>query len=370
MGSTAIVARLNREGVPRATGQTKYGWTRQYLAQILKYPALKGKWGPFWGHWLDVPALIDEETWNTVQERMRHNGSHQGRPAAHFVALRKMLWCAVCGQKMNAHVRDWDYTYRRLKDGTKARYRIKKQELRIKYVCGGQQHYGKKCRRPEYVHDKVVFPRVWAKLCEALNNRELLITGMESRLHALENAEEVEELRHINQRLDKVRSLELSYARQRAEGVIDRSLQQELMLRLNDERKELLQAQVQLLEKVKLIEEARKQLDTVHALIAALPEVLPDFSREEQERLIIGLIARIDVDADNQVAITLRLDPDVIHALAQTSLLLASSRQPGSEPLADSPSAGSGNSTPEAHDQQRQQETAARCTRSRDYKLR
>jgi hypothetical protein len=50
--------------------------------------------------------------------------------------------------------------------------------------------------------------------------------------------------------------------------------------RLNDERKELLQAQLQLLEKVKLIEEARKQLDTVHALIAALPEVLADFSKE------------------------------------------------------------------------------------------
>lgn len=55
MSSTEIVKRLNAERVPRATGQTKYGWTRQYLAQVLHYSALKGKWGPFWDQYVDVP---------------------------------------------------------------------------------------------------------------------------------------------------------------------------------------------------------------------------------------------------------------------------------------------------------------------------
>jgi DNA invertase Pin-like site-specific DNA recombinase len=95
MGSTAIVKRLNAEGVPRATGRTKYGWTRQYLAQILKYTALKGKWGPHWGEYIDVPALVDEETWDRIQEKMAENASHSGRPAKHFVALRGLLWCGV-----------------------------------------------------------------------------------------------------------------------------------------------------------------------------------------------------------------------------------------------------------------------------------
>lgn len=44
------------------------------------------------------------------------------------MALRGLLWCAECGQKMSAHVRDWDYTCKKRADGTKARYRIQKQE--------------------------------------------------------------------------------------------------------------------------------------------------------------------------------------------------------------------------------------------------
>ncbi len=370
MGSTEIVNRLNRERVPRASGQTKYGWTRQYLAQVLKYAALKGKWGPFWGHYIDVPAVIDESTWDTIQRRMKENDDHQGRPNGHFVALRGLLWCAECGQKMGTHVRDWDYTYKKLKDGTKARYRIKKQELRIRYICGGQQHYGFKCRKPEYIRDQMLFPRVWAKLCEALNNRRLLVAGMESRLKALESADEIVELKRIERRLAKIRDLELSYAQQRAESVIDKSLQQELVMRLNDERKELIQVQTQLADKVKMIAEAQKQVSAAHTLIAALPEVLSNVSRQDQERLIMALITRIDVDHNNEVAITLRLDPDVIQALVQPNRLSASSRQPGSEPSSDSPSAELDNSTSEVPDQQRQQVTAVRCTRSMDYRRR
>src|SRR5258708_24185811 len=108
---------------------------------------------------------------------------------------------------------------------------------------------------------------------------------------------------------------------------MNKSLEQELLLRLDDERKELVHAQAQLLSKVKTIEEARQQLDTGHALIAALPQVLPDLSREEQEKLIMALISRIDVAGNNEVAITLRLDPMVIRSLSQTSLPVASSHQ-------------------------------------------
>jgi len=369
MGSTEIVKRLNSEGVPRATGRTKYGWTRQYLAQILKYPALKGKWGPFWGQWVDVPPLVDEETWDRIQERLAENRTHSGRPAKHFVALRGLLWCGVCGQKMHTHVRDWDYTYKRLKDGTKARYRIKKNNLRIKHVCGGQQHYDFKCRKPEYVHDKVLFPRVWARLSEALTKRELLLAGLESQLHALEKSDELEELERLEQRLEQLHQRELSYAEQRADNSINKSVHQELMLRLNDERKEALQAQAQLRQKAKRIEEARQQVDTAHTLVDTLPEALPDLSREEQERLVMALISRVDVDGDNQVTITLRLDPDVIPTLLQPMDHAASSRQLESEPSGGSLSEETDKSKAlPAHDPSLQKVNAAGCRRSRDYR--
>ena len=140
---------------------------------------------------------------------------------------------------MMTHARDWDYVYHTLKDGTRARYRAQKGKLKVKYVCGGQQHFGFKCRKPEYVRDTFLFPCVWEKLCEALGNRTLLLAGMQSRLVALESADEIDELRRIEARLDKAHQRELSYAEQRAEKTISKEIHAELMLRLNDERKEL-----------------------------------------------------------------------------------------------------------------------------------
>src|SRR5690606_22983974 len=240
------------------------------------------------------------------------NGKHSGRPAKHFVALRGLLWCAECGTKMHAHARDWDYVYHRQKDGSKKRYRSQKGYVKVKYLCTGQQQYGYKCRKHEYVLVKVLFPRVWEKLCEALNHRTLLLAGMESRLAALESADEVEELRHVDLRLNKLHQRELSYAEQRAEGTLTKDVHAELMLRLREECKELQQEHEKLSNKVVLIQEARQQLDAAHILIQALPQVLSDVFSREQEQLAIALM---DVDGKHRGAISLRLDPDITRAL-------------------------------------------------------
>src|SRR5690606_486273 len=262
------------------------------------------------------------------------NGKHSGRPAKHFVALRGLLWCAECGTKMHAHARDWDYVYHRQKDGSKKRYRSQKGYVKVKYLCTGQQQYGYKCRKHEYVLVKVLFPRVWEKLCEALNHRTLLLAGMESRLAALESADEVEELRHVDLRVNKLHQRELSYAEQRAEGTLTKDVHAELVLRLREERKELQREHEKLSNKVVLIQEARQQLDAAHILIQALPQVLSDVFSREQEQLVMALIDRIDVDGNNQVSINLRLDPDIIRALP-------SLQQAASHPRESPPSAGS-----------------------------
>ena len=125
---------------------------------------------------------------------------------------------------------------------------------------------------------------------------------------------------------------ELSYAEQRAEGTITKDVHAELMLRLREERKELQQEHEKLSNKVALIREARQQLDAAHILVQALPQVLGDASRQEQEQLVMALIDRIDVDGNNQVATNLRLDPNIIRALP--SLQQVTSHLPES-PLLD-----------------------------------
>ncbi len=108
--------------------------------------------------------------------------------------------------------------------------------------------------------------------------------------------------------------------------------------------------QARLSDKVRAIEEARIQANTAQMLIASLPTILLDLSRQEQEKLIIALISRIDVDRNNAVSITLRLDPSVIHSLGLPNPPQASSPQPESEPSGDSLSAESGSSTSAALD--------------------
>jgi DNA invertase Pin-like site-specific DNA recombinase len=97
--------------VPRPSGRkTKYGWTLQYLNQILKSPTLYGKW-PFKEHFIDVPAAIDKKTWDLVQLSMRKRRTSPagGRPARIPAPLSKLLFCKVCEQAMTSHARDWDY---------------------------------------------------------------------------------------------------------------------------------------------------------------------------------------------------------------------------------------------------------------------
>ncbi|WP_414692092.1 recombinase family protein [Phototrophicus methaneseepsis] len=365
IGSTEIVRRMNQEGVPRATGRTKYGWTRQYLNQVLKYTALKGKWGPFWDVYIDVPPLVDEATWDAIQEKIQENATYTGRPAKHFVALRGLMWCSVCGQKMGTHVRDWDYVYHTLKDGTRQRYRIKKEKLKIRHVCNGQQHYGKSCRRPEYIRDAIIFDRVWDRLSEALSNHDILIAGLQSQIKALEKQDELEELLSINSRLEKLHQRELSYAEQRAEGTLSKAIQKELVLRLQQEQKELLEAQSQLQSKAEQITQARNQLASAEVLIDQLPDILPQIQRSDKEKLIMALISRIDVDADNQVTITLCLHPDVLANLPTHQQ--GASPQQESQSSDDSQQELSDNSIDEMAALQHEV-NAARYTRNTDYK--
>ena len=70
----------------------------------------------------------------------------------------------------------------------------------------------------------------------ALSNRDLLLAGLETQLRALDDSEELEELQRIERQLDKLHDRKLSYADQRADGSISKSVHIELTMRLKDSR--------------------------------------------------------------------------------------------------------------------------------------
>jgi len=66
----------------------------------------------------------------------------------------------------------------------------------------------------------------------ALENRDLLLAGLETQLRALDDSEELEELQRIERQLDKLHDRKLSCADQRADGSNSKSVHKELTMRL------------------------------------------------------------------------------------------------------------------------------------------
>lgn len=98
----AITNELNESGVP--TKKNVGFWHRQVIRQILLNSAYKGEW--VYGKNRDnpiiipVPAIVDENTWNQVNQRMdeaRRLWNKQGRKQ---YLLRGLITCADCGTTM------------------------------------------------------------------------------------------------------------------------------------------------------------------------------------------------------------------------------------------------------------------------------
>ncbi len=297
--------------VRRPSGKaTKYGWTLQYLNQILRSPTLYGKW-PFKEYLIDVPAVIDKQTWDAVQQSIRQRRSSPacGRPARIPAPLAKLLFCKECGQAMTSHVRDWDYTYRVLANGTKARYRVQHGKIKIKYICGGMGHYHEvhRCRKPEYVRNEFIFPKIWDKLYRGLSHPEEITVGIRKFIEKLESSDEVADLSMIDERLEKIEQKIISYSEQRAERLITPTQHRELVERLQEEKRSLEEEKAILLTKTQKINEARKLLAYVEPVAQKMAEKMGELTDEEKAIFLRAACRRIWLNRTNEVEIELSL---------------------------------------------------------------
>jgi hypothetical protein len=316
------------------------------MNQILRSTTLYGKW-PFKQYFIEVPALIDKELWDRVQLSMqdRRHGSTGGRPARIPAPLAKLMYCSVCGQVMNSHVRDWDYGYKRLADGTKARYRVKHSKIKIKYVCGGMNHYPHvhQCRQPEYVRNEEIFPKVWDKLLNGLAHPERITVGIRKALDQLEKSDEQADLATIEKRLAKIEQKMLSYADQRAEGVITPEQHRELAMRLQDEKEALLEEKARLTSKTERIKEVLELLLAyVEPVARKMAAKMKDLADAEKAIFIRAACSRIWIDGNNEIEIELSLPGLEAFAKRESAEEDASdSRNNSSPPPQSAPSDGS-----------------------------
>jgi len=102
--STSDVAiALNREGIP--TGKASYGfkdkritrWRSETVRYILRNPFYLGK--VINGKQV-IPALISEEKWQKIQEKLRNSASRPGPIGTKTLLLRDLLKCDKCGSRI------------------------------------------------------------------------------------------------------------------------------------------------------------------------------------------------------------------------------------------------------------------------------
>jgi DNA invertase Pin-like site-specific DNA recombinase len=91
-----IAARLTSEGSTTPLGSD---WTPAHVSRLLREPAAKGVYVTQ-GVEVQIPAVVDAETWDAAGARLRANNHLSGPRPRTPALLRKLLVCGECGAPM------------------------------------------------------------------------------------------------------------------------------------------------------------------------------------------------------------------------------------------------------------------------------
>ncbi len=162
-----IAEKLNEMGLVTCNGKK---WVRSSVSAILRNETYAGTW-----HYrketarkdssvkpiaVDVPAIIDRETWDQAQRQLEHNKAYARRnrkPGRYLLATR--VTCGDCGYKMFGSASDNRYFY---------------------YVCRNVAlNKEKSCECHNlYFRSKIVDAKVWDRLEEVSKDKEQLMAGL------------------------------------------------------------------------------------------------------------------------------------------------------------------------------------------------
>lgn len=295
----AVVAELNRRGWMTKSGKP---WNKNNLRTLLTRVVLVGKM-PYMDEVHDGvhEAIVDQATWDAVQQQLRHHGRTGGSSTRNRwgATLKGLVRCGVCGSGMTHH-----YTAK----GTR-RYRY--------YVCdtalkqGAAACPGSRVSAPElesFVVDRIRSigedPKLLLETVSA--------TKRELQRHRPELEAEARRLEVDRQRLAQEREnlLAAIAGGGAAGGTLTRRLGEtdDLLVRIGQRLAEV---------RVELVAMSRDTLDEVdlRAALAAFDPLWGQLVPREQARVLALLIAKVTYDAGSgEVAITFH--PDGIRSLA------------------------------------------------------
>ena len=233
--------------------------------------------------YVDVPAIIDGDTWARVQSQLQRNRELATRNRRHHYLLANVVWCERCGARMHGH----------------------KKADRKYYRCSDQAHMPREARRPTVGHvlradaldcvvwgevvrritDPQTVERVEAEWDPEEDNGAHEATRIESAAHKL--AQERERLLdvYVTGDIDREAFTSRMEVLRRREGMIERE-RESLGLREQARRDAL-----------------REQAD-IMAMLGPVLETNPALLKDPEKRraLVLALNVRVMVDAAAMLA--------------------------------------------------------------------
>jgi site-specific DNA recombinase len=241
----AIVRKLESMGVPtwadthgrhKRRGPGK--WSSSVIGRMLKSELYIGRWHygkarRVSGKWtrhpddhtlvVEVPAIVDLDTWQAAQERRTANKANSRRNQKHQYLLARRVKCGSCGLRMNG-----------LTGRSRSYYRC--------HATCERSDYARTCDAPSFRAD-LVDTETWAWVQELLSSRGALERGL--RKH---KAERDQENAPIRARLEVVDDL-LTDNRKQLERLLDLYLSGDFPKEVLTERKTRLEKTILALEK-------------------------------------------------------------------------------------------------------------------------
>ena len=330
MGSISIAWQLIDEEIP-APGSGKR-WHQAYVHSLLKNTAYKGVWS--YGQtrqmlteqgtkvydqpqdtWIDVPVppLVDEETWDRVQELKKRRLKRAKRNTKVFYLLQHVLRCAECGLMFQANA-----TWR---TSTRSGGKVYEYDLAIPrryYKCGGMNQHRLRCRERPYIKADQLEELVWSEVKRVLQNPDIIVAGIET-LDDRESGGLEEEIARAerdlrNVQLEEDRAIRLYVAGKITEEQLD------LQRKFITERLESLRAK---LDDRRAREatgaEKRALMEAVLAWAGEVGEGLDELAPEQRKDVLQLVVERVMVDRDNNMDVTLAIPVDDSVAITSPS---------------------------------------------------
>lgn len=282
-----VAINLNSKSVLTSTTMrtgTPSIWTGSRIQSILRNPLYKGQF-VFYRRQNrnnrevvvgDVPALVDEDTWEAVQRRLEYNLKASPRNMKRFYLLRALIKCGLCGKTCIGQGR------------------LKKN--RSYYVCGSyiRNETGARCRGVR-VRGEVLEELVWEDikgfarnpgkvvelLAEKIQKDQQGTSGTRQELAGLE-----EEIREIERR----RKWVIDHA---SRGLIGDEEAEHTLIETQGELQVIQARQKALLGDLELADMQQTQVGQTKALLAALADKVENADNQTKRTMVEALVKEI-----------------------------------------------------------------------------